>query len=147
MIRLTNRRTSRLSIFVFVRTYNQIKQFFAVEPYLLNNLPKHQRSALAQIRMGILPLLIETGRYQNIPEQNRLCVTCEKIESEFHFICECKKYNDKRSILFELYAKKYLNFVSLSMQQKFVFLLQNSNKWLAQYIIDSMLIRSKDVYK
>ena len=58
------------------------------EAYLTNYLPRQQRSLLAQIRLGILPLSIETGRFQNKKVEQRLCPLCSKcVETELHFIC------------------------------------------------------------
>ncbi len=40
------------------------------------------------ISCGILPLEIETGRWQNKPVEERICKVCEsgKVENEFYFI-------------------------------------------------------------
>ena len=50
-----------------LRTYCKIKESFDMEKYVKLNLPKHERSILAQLRLSILPLAIETGRFKNIP--------------------------------------------------------------------------------
>ena len=48
-----------------LRTYVNFKKSFGTETYLLMNLERDERSHLAQLRFGILPLRIETGRYCN----------------------------------------------------------------------------------
>ncbi len=48
-----------------LRTYVEIKQDFVAEKYVKINLDRNQRSLLAQLRTGILPLHIETGRFSN----------------------------------------------------------------------------------
>ena len=47
-------------------------------------------------------LSIETGRYNKIPKEQRLCNYCAegKIESEEHFMFECDNYREERSNLF-----------------------------------------------
>ena len=45
-----------------LRTYKLFKEKAEIEPYIACNLPRYQRSLLAQLRFGILPLRIETGR-------------------------------------------------------------------------------------
>ena len=35
-----------------------------------------ERSHLAQLRLGILPLMIELGRFRNIDLEKRLCTVC-----------------------------------------------------------------------
>ena len=69
---------------------------------MLYNLPKSQRSLCAQIRCGILPLHIETGRYRGLTEEDRLCEYCElgEVEDEIHFILFCPLYHDLREKLF-----------------------------------------------
>ena len=60
---------------------------------------RSHRSLLAQLRSGILPLRLETGRFQNIRDENtghfqklkveeRVCTLCNLncIEDEIHFV-------------------------------------------------------------
>ena len=47
-----------------LRLCTKIKQNYNMENYLSMNIPKSQRSLLAQFRCGILPVRIETGRYR-----------------------------------------------------------------------------------
>ena len=57
---------------------------------------------MAQFRLGVLHLKIESGRYQNIPEEERTCDTCSNIvENETHFIFDCPQYNGTRDILLD----------------------------------------------
>ena len=50
-------------------------------------------------------LEIEFGRYKTIRREERICKNCDssKVEDEFHFLFECKKYevlrNDSQNIL------------------------------------------------
>ena len=59
-----------------LRTYKTIKT--AVEPksYVMSFMNRGNRSILAQLRFGILPLGIETGRWHSIVLENRLCYIC-----------------------------------------------------------------------
>ena len=54
---------------------------------------------ISKLRLGILPLRIETGRYERpiLSEAQRLCY-CQMgiIESEYHALFECKMYNELR---------------------------------------------------
>ena len=38
-------------------------------------------------------LMIERGRWLKVPRTDRLCVCCNKLEDEFHVICECPRYS------------------------------------------------------
>lgn len=47
-----------------LRLYKGVKTNFKTENYLEMNISKSQRFILAQFRCGILPIRIETGRYE-----------------------------------------------------------------------------------
>ena len=53
---------------------------------------------MAQLRLGILPLKVETGRFERISLQDRLCEFCSEnaIEDEEHFLFRCDLYHDLR---------------------------------------------------
>ena len=80
-----------------LRTYKCYKKSKGLEPYVLsNNLSKNQRSLICKWRGGCLPLKIETGRYNHVSLENRLCTHCNKgeIEDEVHFLLKCDLYSD-----------------------------------------------------
>ena len=68
------------------------------EEYLNLHIKKYQRSLSAQFRAGILSLHVETGRFRNLPLEQRLCVFCDKseVEHEYNFLCQCAVYRDHR---------------------------------------------------
>ena len=84
-----------------LRTYVTFKCVLHTEEYLRNNIFKHKRSLLAQLRLGILPLEIALRRFRNIPVENRLCKCCDNnvVENEFHFVCECVRYTDLSTVI------------------------------------------------
>ena len=55
-----------------------MKEHFEVESYVAYHVPKNYRSILAQLRMGILPLHIETGRYKNVFDRETGILYIEK---------------------------------------------------------------------
>ena len=63
---------------------------------------KNKRSLLSQFRCGGLPLATETGRYRQIPGNERYCTFCEQnaIEEEIHFLGTCNFYSKLRDTLF-----------------------------------------------
>ncbi|KAK3092266.1 hypothetical protein FSP39_000496 [Pinctada imbricata] len=82
-----------------LRTYRVIKHDFQTEPYIIMDLPKPERSVMAMLRCGILPLRIETGRYSGEPVEERICNFCDKndVEDERHFIFHCSLYETIRN--------------------------------------------------
>lgn len=56
-----------------LRSYVEFKDNYETEPYVLGLMSRGNRSFLAQLRCGILPLELETGRWYNIAIENRKC--------------------------------------------------------------------------
>ena len=61
-----------------LRYYVKFKSDIVTASYLKANITRTQRSLLAQLRLGILPLAVETDRYYRIPLANRLCRLCDE---------------------------------------------------------------------
>ncbi len=55
------------------------------------------------MRCGVAPIRHETGRYERLTEQERICPVCnmDQIESEIHVMNFCPLYNDIRATLYE----------------------------------------------
>ena len=65
-----------------LRFYALFKEHFYVEKYVCINLSSSERSVLAQLRLGILPLHIETGRFVNTKLEDRTCKICNSVNVE-----------------------------------------------------------------
>ena len=65
------------------------KSDLEIEDYLFFKVPKMHRSLIAKFRAGILPLNIKVGRYRNVPQEKRLCTSCDDkvVEDEMHLNC------------------------------------------------------------
>ena len=86
-----------------LRTYVHIKNTIETEPFLEGNVSKFRHSLLTQLRIGILPLAVETVTYYLITLENRTCQICKEtfIEDENHFVCTCSAYNLVRENFFQ----------------------------------------------
>ena len=75
-----------------LRFYALFKEYFDAEKYVKINFDSSERSVLAQIRFGTLPLHIETGRFSNTKLEDRKCYFCDldKVEDEYQFLFECE---------------------------------------------------------
>ena len=72
-----------------LRTFSLFKQDMETEAYI-KTYSKSKRSILCQLRIGILPLEIELGRYVRLKINERTCKLCKKdVEDEIHFVCVC----------------------------------------------------------
>ena len=74
-----------------LRTFTKIHNFNSNQILVNSNVSRYQRSLLCQLKFGILPLKIETDRYQGIPAENRICKLCQtnSPEDELHFLFSC----------------------------------------------------------
>ena len=119
--------TNSLPLKQKLRNYALLKFSFDPEPYALKYLSRNKRSIFAQLRMGILPLRIETGRFQNLDLIDRKCVYCNlgQIEDEHHFLFNCSHYDHIRTPFLRKCVDVDENFESFDEIEKFRFVLNN----------------------
>ena len=124
-----------------LRTYLRFKDTFETEKYVQFSKNRLERSLLAQIRSGTLPLNIELGRFRNIEIENRICTLCKNnvIEDEFHFIMLCPAYDDCRSTMFHNIMSP--DFTNLSLDDKFIHLMKNESKLVGKFLKAAWEIR------
>ncbi len=105
-----------------LRTYRTFKQDMCTASHLNCNLPKYERSLISQLRLGVLPLRIETGRFTNLAVENRICQLCDmnEVEDEAHFLFNCKLYDVIRAS-FEADLGSPLQNMSISEKFNLVF--------------------------
>ena len=123
-----------------------IKSCYATEKYVCVPLSKRQRSLCAQLRSGILPLHLETGRYRGVVEEERICIYCDvdDIESEFHFVFYCPLYHDLRQKLFE--RCKNLDLIWLDDAQRLAWIFEHRVFALAEFLEKAWDKRAKRTY-
>ena len=122
-----------------LRTYNMFKWNYGPEEYVYTNLSRKIRSLIAQFRSGTLPLNIEVGRFRNIPVENRTCFSCtDKVEDEFHLLCECVMYDDLRVSMFQKISLSSPMFLDLEIFDKFIEICNNYQIDLGKFLIKAM---------
>jgi hypothetical protein len=74
---------------------------FQLQPYLKTGLTKSITKHLTELRISSHRLKIERGRYTRpkTSRSERLCLVCNTVEDEVHFLLDCKRVN-KREELF-----------------------------------------------
>ena len=139
-----------------LRTYNSLftshVPYDSVISYTRLCLPFILRKRLAQLRLGCLPIRIETDRYTRpiVHRDQRFCLQpkCDNtvsslsddmkhVENEYHFVMKCSQYDQLRS---EMFARiQAADFRHMNDQEKFVFLLttQSVAKLVAQFVVDA----------
>lgn len=114
-----------------LKTYRQYKFDLKPSAYVKNVRYRDQRQILSNFRSGCLKLEIELGRFAKpaVPLENRMCKYCNFncVENEKHFLLYCPVYSDLRNLLFLRCVDHFKDFNTLSYDEKFYFLMENSN--------------------
>ena len=131
-----------------LRYHNMVKSCYEPEEYLLVDLPKRRRSFLAQLRAGILPLLVEVGRFRNTEFIDRKCLVYYdgNIEDEFHFVCICNAYIHLRTELFDTASEHDGSILNQDPLDQFINIMMNHQKSLSLYIEKVMQTRQQLLY-
>ena len=131
-----------------LRFYIRFKESLTVESYVKYNLSPSQRSLTAQFRMGILPLEVETGRFQGNKLEERICKLCntDSVEDEFHFLFDCPLYNDIRNDLFNEVLLEKPDFIYLDTDDQCKILFSTFHRKLAKYIHKAFNIRKNSLF-
>ena len=99
-----------------LRIYRTYKFDYLPENYVQMYLPKDIRSFIAKLRSSTLPLKIETGRFEHLEENKRLCIFCKcdppSVETEYHFLFKCNAYAFLRIIFFNKVLMFYPKFIA-----------------------------------
>ena len=102
-----------------LRTYRLFKREYWTEPYVEEVINRQHRSTLAKFRCGVAPLKIETGRYEQIPHDQKFRLNfANKVEGELHVLTECPLYDDLRHVLYQKAADSSGTFIHLSDNEK-----------------------------
>ena len=141
-----------------LRTFIQFKDFQIEPAYISKPLSFFQRRGVAKIRLGCLPLRIETARYlvPRIPEGDRKCLVCknhethldvsdpDSVENEIHYLFHCNAYNEERTIWYNKMTLP-LNFCNLENAQKLKIVLNEpcNVKFTSQFIMNAYNTRSR----
>ena len=85
--------------------YRRYKKESRTEQYLDSIYESKYRISLSRFKLSSHNLSIETGRYNSVPKEERLCIFCNvrKIEDEFHFLLVCPHFTELRRKYFKNY--------------------------------------------
>ena len=106
-----------------LRFYCTFKGSFKPEPYINQIDNRNQRKWISRMRTSAHRLEVETGRYNNIPYDQRQCEFCppdqnNNIGTETHFLLDCTTFSDERRCLFSRMSLIMPNFQSMSKENK-----------------------------
>ena len=128
-----------------LRTFVAIKDFDNVSPHISKPLSFLERKTVSQLRLGTLPLRLETARYLRpiLPENERICYCHSgEVENELHFLFQCSSYVQLRtSWLNKLMLPD--NFEEISSLEKLAIVLNvpENVKETARYLLSALYLR------
>ena len=132
-----------------LRTYCNIKCNFGMETYL-NAIKNYKyRVAISQLRTSSHTLAIEYGRYTRPKAkiEDRKCSSCHILEDDIHFLIECNINQADRENLFSKLTHIAPNFIHMTDEEKFIFLMCNKDQqiltWVGKSIYKSFNDRAK----
>ena len=106
---------------------------------------------MAQLRTGILPLRIETGRWEcpRITADELICQVCDSqdVEDEEHFIFHCQHFHNERINFLSTLDTDHDVFQNLSIEEKFCIIFDETNsKKTARFLVDISYKRKKHLF-
>ena len=121
--------------------YNTFKDEYTPSCYLDLTRKLNNRKELVKLRIGNHKLLIETGRYDQIPRDNRLCPTCKsnQIEDEIHLLFHCTKYCSFRDEFYKKIENQIPNITQLPPMQATKKLMNSDNYYLNTQLMKFIL--------
>ena len=129
--------------------YVKFKKEYCAESYIYKIHNRAHRSVFAQLRCGILPLKIETGRYTHIPIEFRMCTFCNAnaVENEIHFLFDCSFYSEIRNKFWNSFNNISQNFENCSNEEKLSnFMKENFVKKSSEFIYECYKKRMDHLY-
>ena len=116
-----NRESSKL------RTYKEIKINVGRERYLTHPMSVEVRITFTKLRLSNHSLMIEVGRHRKVDVAERWCPFClNRIETEKHFLLQCKLYTSIREELFRGVLLIFPTFSTLLENEKFFILMSHA---------------------
>ena len=132
--------------------YHSIKKKYSLSAYVDSTRKNPTRRTLVKLRIGCHNLRVETGRYDKIPLEERICPLCSgnEIEDETHLLLDCQGYSSMRDIFLSKIETKIDDIQKLS-HENLISQLMNSNDyyvnlWLIMFISSCFEMRNKLIW-
>ena len=110
--------------------YHSIKKNYSLSAYLDATRKNPMRRTLVKLRIGCHNLHVETGRYDKIPLDERICPLCSdnKIQDEMNLLLHCQRYSSMTHIFLSKIETKIDDIRKLS-HENLISQLMNSNDY------------------
>ena len=125
-----------------LRTYSLFKTTIGIEKYLTETRNTSDRIAVTKFRLSNHRLMIEVGRYEDTPREERCCPFCPHVvESESHFMFVCPTYSHLRTQYLRPITTSIPNYQFLPYDAKMQILLSDMEQGTVKYIANSTELR------
>ena len=135
--------SSKTKLRTFVQIYNELEPKAIIQA----NLPRNHRSLLSKLKLGVLPLAIETGRWKDTPLELRTCKACDQgfLEDEYHFLLHCDAFVQTRTELFDELEKQAGELVERTNEGIVKWMLQKQNLRISGKYLEKMFMERKEI--
>ena len=111
-----------------LRTYRTCKSTYETETYVKIIMPFSCCSAFAKFHAGVVPLRLETGRFENLAVNQRTCFNCsDLVESEKHVLLLCPLYDDLQQEMYYVKSQYNPNFHMLNDDEKIAYMFSSNS--------------------
>ena len=125
-----------------LRTYALFKNEVGFEQYLTDIKNVHERITVTKFRLSNHRLMIEVGRHNNTPKEERFCPFCpQAIEHEFYFMFTCPTYSHLRARYLQPITNTIRTFKHLPHDRKMQMLLTNMEQGTCKFIASGLDLR------
>ena len=126
-----------------LRTYAAFKKDIGIAKYLIAVRNPSIRIQVTKFRLSNHRLMIEVGRHNGKPKEQRFCPSCpHKVENELHFLLECSLYKIQRKKLLNPITSTIPGFTFLTEDLKLEYLLTDMAPNVCTYIVNCFEIRT-----
>ncbi len=101
------------------------------------------------MRIRIVPIAIETGKFKGLTENERICKFCphQTVANEQHILCNCNLYNMLRTSMNNNVCQRCIDFpINMNDEDKFYHLIRNEWRETANFIDKSWCMRTQMSY-
>ena len=126
-----------------LRTYALFKKEEGQEKYLIEIKNILLRKQITRLRLSNHSLMIETGRHEHIPKEQRYCPFCkDQVETEVHFLFRCPTFSKLRNDLNNYIQEHNPNYLTLNDNERLECLMNNIDTHISKHIFDAFELRS-----
>ncbi len=98
--------------------------------------------------VGLISIAIETDRFKESTENERICQFCplQTVENEQHFLCICSLYTVLRTSMYNNVCQRCIDFPNMNGGDTFYHLIRHEWRETANFIDKAWCMRTQKLY-